>query len=186
MNDTELKLIAVATDLFAQYGVKRTSMAAVAESAGVSRQTIYSIFSSKDKLLAVAMQAFIDEILLNLNRDWQTCNSVEQTLDVYFKHSVYKPFDLLRRTPDIKDLIHGIGEETRKVAQKADATKTRLLAQQLEPYSRGLKASNSDTTAVASLIVTTSRELKTSVNSRRELDKLLQTLKKAVQALMDK
>lgn len=184
MNNTELKLVAAASELFARYGVKRTSMGAVAESAGVSRQTLYSLFSTKDKLLSVAMQSFIDGILIDLEQDWKKCSSVEQVMDVYFKHSVYKPFEMLRKTPDIQDLIQGIGEQTRRVARKADTTKTKLLAQQLEPFGRGLKASDSDATAVASLIVATTRDLKSSVNSRRELDKLLQTLKKAVQALL--
>jgi len=186
MNDTELKLVAVATEIFAQYGVKRTSMGEIAECAGVSRQTLYSFFNSKDKLLAVAMQSIIDEILSDLERDWKQCESVEQILDIYFKHSVYKPFEMLRKTPDIKDLIHGVGDETRKVAHKADTAKTKLLAQQLEPFRHGLEARNSDPVSVARLIVTTTRELKLSVNSRKELEKLLQTLKKAVQALVEK
>lgn len=186
MTDTELKLVAVATELFAQYGVKRTSMAAVAERAGVSRQTLYALFNNKDKLLAVAMQSFIDEILVNLERDWKLCDSVEQVLEIYFKHSVYMPFQLLRKTPDIKDLIHGIGEETRKVAQKSDAKKIKLLAQQLEPFSHSLKSGNNDTIAVANLIVTSTKEFKFSVSSRKELDKLLQTLTDAVQALIEK
>ena len=185
MNDTESKLVGAATQLFAQYGVKRTSMAEVAEGAGVSRQTLYSLFSSKDKLLAVTMQSIIDGIIADLERDWQQCDSVEQVLDVYFKHSVYKPFELLQKTPDIADLIRGIGEETRKVARKADTDKTKLLAKQLEPFSSRLKTRKSDPASVANLVVTTSRELKLSVNSRRELDKLLQTLKTAVQALVE-
>lgn len=72
---------------------------------------------------------------MTLNENWlqslPNCSpgtALNVPLDIYFKHSVYKPFEMLRKTPDIRDLITAIGEETRKVAHKADTTRTKLLA----------------------------------------------------------
>lgn len=186
MNESKLKVVGVAVELFARYGVKRTSMAEVAEQAGISRQTLYAQFSSKDKLLAAAMQSIIGQIYIELESEWEKCNSLDGILATYFKHAVYQPFEMLKKTPDLKDLIHGVGEETTKVAQKAEAEKTKLLAKQLEPFGSRLDAVSSDPTSVAHFVVTTTNELKYSVTSRRELDKLLKTLKLAIQAMLEK
>jgi len=108
------------------------------------------------------------------------------TTRTYFKHAVYVPFELLKKAPDIIDLIHGVADETAKVACKSEDEKTRLLAKQLEPYSKHLDQVNSDVSSVAKFIVMTSNELKYAVTSRRELDQLLQTLKLAIQAMLQK
>jgi len=167
MSETESKAVAAATELFSHYGFKRTSMAAVAEKAGLSRQTLYATFNNKDQLLAAAMSTLISKIIADMESDWQECTSVDQILTVYFKHAVYVPFELLKKAPDIIDLIHGVADETAKVACKSEDEKTRLLAKQLEPYSKHLDQVNSDVSSVAKFIVMTSNELKYAVTSRR-------------------
>jgi len=167
MSDTESKVVEVAVQMFSRYGVKRTSMASVAEAAGVSRQTLYAIFKSKDELLAAAMKSYIAKILLDLDRDWEQSTSPDEILTVYFKHAVYQPFEMLVLLPDLKDLLHGVGEATTKVACDSDVNKTKLLAKQLQPYKSRLSAVGSDPSAIAHFIVTTSNELKYSVNTRR-------------------
>jgi len=186
MNETETKIVAAAVELFSRYGVKRTSMTQVAEQAGTSRQTLYALFNNKDKLLAAAMQAVVTEIFTELDREWQECHSLEDMLGVYFDQAVYRPFEMLKKTPDIKDLIHGIGAATSSVAKQTDAEKTKLLAEQLRLFGRQRDDTGGDPTSVARFIVATTNELKYSVSSRRELEKLLDTLKIAILAMLEK
>jgi len=186
MNDTESKIVEVTIEMVSRYGVKRTSMASVAEEAGVSRQTLYAVFSNKDHLLAAAMRVVVSKILAELKEDWQDCTSVDQILTAYFKHAVYPPYEMLKKTPDLIDLIHGVGEENYKVARECDADKSKALAEQLQPFSAQLKKNNSDAASVGKFIVLTSNELKFSVSSRRELDNMLHTLKQAINAMLEK
>ena len=185
MNDSESKAVAAAIEMFTRYGARRTSMSAIAEKADISRQTLYAIFSSKDKLLAAAMEAAISQIYVKLERDWEHCTSVDQVIDVYFKNAVIAPFELLKKTPDLEDLIRGTEPLTYKVAEKAEAHKKKLLTKQLQEYEHQPDAFKSNPKSVAHLIVVTGKQLKFSIKSRRELDQLLKTLKHAVLALFD-
>ncbi|MEM7267680.1 MAG: helix-turn-helix domain-containing protein [Pseudomonadota bacterium] len=47
-------------EVFAQYGFRKTSMAELAEAAGVSRQTLYNRFQSKEAVLGWAMTGYSD------------------------------------------------------------------------------------------------------------------------------
>ena len=51
------------------------------------------------------MEATIAKIYVELERDWEYCTSVDQVIDVYFKHAVIAPFELLKKMPDLEDLI---------------------------------------------------------------------------------
>lgn len=186
MSETKIKLVEAATNMFSRYGVKRTSMAAIADEAGVSRQTLYATFSSKEDLLASAMQSVIADIISALEKDWQQCNSLEEVLTTYFKHAVYQPFEIMKDLPDLKDLLHGIDEATTKVVKETKAEKTKILAKQLLPYKDQFEANGTNATSVANFIVTTTTELKYSATSRRELDNLLKTLKLAILAMLNK
>ena len=48
-------IIAAATDLFSELGFAQTSMDKIAKKAGVSKQTVYSHFGSKDELFGGAI-----------------------------------------------------------------------------------------------------------------------------------
>jgi len=185
MSDTRSTIIDAAIDLVSRHGVKRTSMADVAARSGVSRQTLYVNFPKKDDLLAAAMLHFVRQLQAAMSAEWTETTSLSDVLDIYMKHAVYAPFKLIRKQPEIIDLIHGVGEETRKVAQQIEKEKAELLANQLEPYRARLKAKGSDPLKVGRFIVKTTTELKSTVTSVSELETLIDTLKLAVEALIE-
>lgn len=55
-------IVAAATRLFAQHGLRATSMEMVAKAAGVARQTVYSHFESKEALYTAVIPARLVEI----------------------------------------------------------------------------------------------------------------------------
>ncbi|EGD53591.1 TetR/AcrR family transcriptional regulator [Gordonia neofelifaecis] len=59
VSEQEQEILAAAADEFATEGIRRASMDAVAQAAGVSRSTLYRRFPSKDALFrAVALETF--------------------------------------------------------------------------------------------------------------------------------
>lgn len=54
--EKEADIRRAATDLFLAHGLKETSMDAVAQTAGVSKQTVYSHFGSKEDLFAAVIE----------------------------------------------------------------------------------------------------------------------------------
>lgn len=185
MTDVRSRIVDAVFELVCRYGVKRTSMADVAAQAGVSRQTLYVSFAKKDDLLAEAMAHFGRQLQDAISEEWENSENLEDILDVYLVHAAYKPFKLLQQHPDIVDLINGVGEQTRKVANQLHRDKTKQLAKRLESYRLSLEAKDSDPQSVAQLFVTTTLELKLSAKSNAELRALTRTLKQAVIALIE-
>lgn len=90
----------------------------------------------------------------------------------------------MQRSPDLKDLLNGVGDSTSRVAKQAFKRKTKPLAEQFEPYRERLESLNSDPESVANLIVLTTHELKQSTSTRQELKRLLDTLKVAACSML--
>ena len=58
------KMLEAASELFLLQGFDNVSMAAVADKANVSKQTVYSHFGSKDKLFCAALEAKCEKFQL--------------------------------------------------------------------------------------------------------------------------
>ena len=183
MSDTQVKIIKAAIAVFTRYGGRRSSMSDVAQQAGVSRQTLYGNFKSKDELMAAAMTHSVDMILEAVSNDWAACTSLSDILDVYFKNAVLQPFEVMQNMPDLVDLMRGVGDTFTKVSRAADAKKGAKLAAKLEQYASKLETSGSDPRSVAELVVRSTTEFKYSASSEEGLKRLLATLKVAVLAL---
>lgn len=69
------------------------------------------------------MRKIIGQIKVILIAEWEDCSSVNKILDVYYTHSVLKTHLVLSATPDLKDLLHGIGPNTKKLAERAETEK---------------------------------------------------------------
>jgi len=184
MNDIKSRLIQSAIETFSQYGVKKTSMADIAERAGVSRQTLYINFENKDEMLAAAMISVIDGILENLESQWRKSDSIEDKLNAYFESSTIPIFNMLESQPDAKDLILGVGEHSHKVAKDCEKKKIRLLTDELLPHADQLKKSATTPKDVSTFVVHTSTNFIYTVDTRRELKGLIATLKNSVLAMV--
>lgn len=55
--DRTARILEAATEVFGRYGFRQTSMAGVAEAAGLSRQSLYAHFASKEALFAACIEA---------------------------------------------------------------------------------------------------------------------------------
>ncbi len=60
--DTEPDVCAALLGEFARFGFRRTSMVGLAEAAGVSRQTLYNRFGSKDAVLSWAVEGLSERL----------------------------------------------------------------------------------------------------------------------------
>jgi AcrR family transcriptional regulator len=70
--DTDDAILGAAVELLAESGLRKTTIAAVAERAGVARATIYLRWSSRDKLIAAAARHALGRAPFSLTRDLAT------------------------------------------------------------------------------------------------------------------
>lgn len=184
MESTEVKIINAATVVFTQGGVRGSSLRKVAEMAGVSRQTLYAHFGTKDDLLAAVIRQVVSDMLAQLHHSWQGSETLDQQLEQFFDLAIRKPFDLLQVHPDLKDLLRGVGYKTAQIADHADEEKAAALQQVLARYGQQLASNGISAGQLGGYIVDVSRNLKYSCANREDLDQNLDLLKKSVLALV--
>jgi AcrR family transcriptional regulator len=182
-SDTKVRIVRAAIDAISRYGVRRTSMADVAAAAGVSRQTLYDNFANKDSLLSAAMMLATEDMMAELAAACDGCEDVGQILDAYLEHAVYRPFEIMQRLPDLKDLLKGPNGMNAQTVQALYDRKAGELAKRLAPYQSQMSAFGTDPVAVAELVMRTANDLKFGTDDIAELRRLMTTLKISVVAL---
>ncbi len=185
MNEKDKRFVEVAISVLSKYGVRRTTMGEIAAQAGVSRQTLYASFASKEEIMAAAMQYAIDKTLAEIKRDWQGADTVADKLDIYFQHAVITYFELIRNMPDASDLIAGTDAATIEERQKGEARKCQALAALFGPYEAVLARSGMTGGDLADFVQNSSTNFKYIARDRAHLDRLLASLKSAVLSLIN-
>lgn len=92
---TRRRLIESAATLFADHGVRSTSLIAVAENAGFSRGAVHGNFSDKDELAAAVVQFVVEDLGPELVRALNSPGSANDRLAAYVSTHI----DYCRREP---------------------------------------------------------------------------------------
>ncbi|GAA1858238.1 TetR/AcrR family transcriptional regulator [Brevibacterium marinum] len=109
---TRRRLIESAAQLFAEHGVRGTSLIAVAENAGFSRGAIHGNFSDKDELASAVMKFVIEDLGPELTRALGSRASTNERLATYISTHI----DYCRREPTrAAAIIAAVGYLGRKV-----------------------------------------------------------------------
>lgn len=90
-NDLSPKAKAVlgaATRLFLKNGYGKTGMDAIAREAGVSKQTVYSNFASKEKLFTAIIAQMCDRFFVPLYDFWDSAEPPAKTLSKFAGHVI--------------------------------------------------------------------------------------------------
>ena len=184
MTDKQIEIIEAATNTFARYGVKRTTMGDIAEQAGVSRQTLYAFYPGKDEILSAAIVSMANQMLVAVKSDWEGTQDLGERLQIYFNHCILKPYDVLQNMPDLKDVLNGIGDKSACATQNAYELKASLLVDGLSGAHLARNVSEAELVSIANFIENSSRNFKYTVASKKELIELLDTLKRSVIAMI--
>lgn len=183
MSDKETKIVEAAMDAISRYGIRRTTMSDIAGKAGISRQTLYTICSNKDEVLAKVIKFSANQTLANIMSEWENDLTLGEVLDAYFEHAVITYYDMLQTMPDSNDLIADVGHINSDEIKQVEKTKMEALARQLKPYAANLKSAGTNEQDVAEFIMRASTNFKYSAEDRKHLDRLLGSLKASVLAL---
>jgi len=99
-------LLVKAFDVFVRYGYRKTSLDEVGRAIGLSRQTLYQRYKSKENLFRSIIQEFMENInnVAVLIFEDQTL-SLEQQLFKVFDYWTGGYFEMLNKSPHITELI---------------------------------------------------------------------------------
>ena len=116
-------ILEAAIDQFSQRGVAATSMAHIAEAAGVSRPALYQYFADKDEIFASAFvglfEQLVDAALLALEEPGTTADRLDRFLQRY-------EGDLFERMSASTHVDEIVGAKNEQVAVAAAAVVSRL------------------------------------------------------------
>jgi AcrR family transcriptional regulator len=88
-NITKNHIIKTATELFARYGLKKTTMDEIAENAGIAKGTIYIYFESKENLFVAIVNKEAEEYFQKLESVINSYANPEEKLKA-FVHSFFE------------------------------------------------------------------------------------------------
>lgn len=99
------QIIEAATGIFLRYGYERTTMADIAKASGVSRPTLYSSFSDKERIYRAVLETMAAEKLAELQQGLAVHEDLEGRLHYACETWTIQGYELVRGNPDAKDLF---------------------------------------------------------------------------------
>lgn len=180
MTDTRTSIVEAATRTVAKHGARKTAMVDIAQAAGVSRQTLYALFGSKDELVAETINHNARINFAEVEEGLRGCSSLEEELEVYFTKTIVRSFELIQGSEDLEDIMSGHSEAGRAALAVLEKQHKKLVSRLLAPYNKQIEASGQSANQLAHFCVTCARGFKYSAKSRRDLNVLLKALKTSV------
>lgn len=102
--DRKKHILSAAAETFARYGHEKTSMADIARSAGVSRQTVYNTFNNKEEIFSAMVEARLTRLRSKIRAAWDDTSSFSEFLDVFLEMVPIAWYDELTTFGDPRDL----------------------------------------------------------------------------------
>lgn len=183
MNEREKKIVEAAISVISRYGFRKTTMGDIAKEAGLSRQTVYAVFPSKEDILHEGMRITWKDAVERIRLKCRDLDALDEKLDIFFQHAVIDFHDLICRMPDANDLITGFSPPGSEVYGMVLAQQKILLLELLQPYEALLVKHGQDADSVAEFVQHSASNFKYIAKDRAHLRRLIGSLKSAVLAL---
>ena len=181
----EQRVIEAAKLVFLRYGYKRVTMADIAEAAGMSRPALYLVFPSKEEtLIAVTAQVFatmLEETREGLGR----FPGVKDKLKFAFETWTVRGYELVRASPDAKDLVESSYEFATEATNKAAADFVAVLSDVLEPLVQRQARLDLSSVEIAQLLVSAMPGFKIAAKNTEQLRKSINAVIDLVLAGLD-
>ena len=118
-------ILEAAIDQFSRRGVAATSMANIAEAAGVSRPALYQYFSDKDEIFASAFVGLFEQLVHRALVALEQPGTTADRLDEFLQRYEGDLFERMSASPHVDEII---GAKNEQVAAAAAEVVSRLAA----------------------------------------------------------
>ena len=184
MTKKQILVLEAAIAVFSRYGVRKATMGEIAQTAQISRQTLYAIYPSKEDIFANALRLMTERSFQDIHDEWERSTSLDEKLNAYFDHFIIAYFRHIQALPDADDLLTGIDEITANFVKEIEGQKAVLLEGLFEPYREQLLAFETTPENLADFFQTSSSNFKNAANDEPHLVRLLIPLKQSVLAML--
>ncbi|MFK8033754.1 MAG: TetR/AcrR family transcriptional regulator [Hyphomicrobiales bacterium] len=184
MNDKQINILTRAVEVFSRYGFKKTTMGDIADQAGISRQTLYASYKSKEEVMSAAMLFLTDKTILEIRAAWEAQDTLSEKIDTFYELLILAYYRAVQKMPDAEELLKGpesLGPETLKYA---DNRKTELLEELFVPYEAKFAARGMTSKDYADFFLKAAASFKFSSEDEAHLARLLTSLKTATELML--
>ncbi|WP_211300929.1 TetR/AcrR family transcriptional regulator [Aliiruegeria haliotis] len=175
--DREKIILDAAVRVFSRYGVKRSSMHDLASEAGVSRQTLYNAFSSKNDILRRLIRVYADEGVDEIRSGLGAAQGLSERLDLAFRKIALEPYDLIASSPNAEDIVEGFNASSQQELAVAEERFRSVIEEILKPYEASLAAAGFSLPALSDFVQRSAKAAKKGARDRDHLVQLLGTLR---------
>lgn len=180
MSISQEALIEAAIRVILRYGIRRTTMHDIATEAGVSRQTLYTVFENKEAVLRGTVRLLADGALERIERGCATSATLDQQLDIVFEELALAPFRLVHSAPEANDIVEGMTAACADEVREASARYRAAIERVLAPHATAIGGGAMSLDALADFIQTSLHAFKKTARDEQHLHALLGTLKHLV------
>lgn len=178
MSDRDTQIITAASELFMRYGIGRVTMADIAKTAGVARQTLYNAYANKDDVLRAVARHSTAQTFDAVQAPWDTAPDIAANIDIYYDVVPLAWFDMVASAPDAAEIIDGLNAVAKSEMDEAMAKWRAMFAEKFQ------SAGAADPATMADFFVSASKSAKYDAIDRTALVKRLDMLKQAVLAML--
>ena len=183
MTPKDEKILEAAMRVFSRYGIKRATMNDVAEEAGLVRQTLYTVFPSKDALLCGVIRYWGETIIAETREGWKTAGTLDEKLEIFFEHGIRQPYRIIRAAPDADEVMKGANPVGEAEVERLNQKKAALLAEALAPFKDALERRGQSVENYAEFVQHALVNLKHVARDEAQLDRQLAALKASILAV---
>lgn len=177
MTEREKNILDAAVRAFSRYGVKRTSMADLAEEAGVSRQTLYNAYRNKDDVLRALIRYYTDRAVRETEAALEGTCELGAQLDAVFDKMALSGFDIVQATPNARDIIEGFNATSQDELEVTAERFRVLLEKVLAPHEPALARAGLSAAELSGVLERSAKALSGAARDRDQLVRQLDTLK---------
>ncbi|MCY4305497.1 MAG: helix-turn-helix domain containing protein [Aestuariivita sp.] len=170
-------IVQTAMQLFAHYGVGKTSMNEIAAAAGVARQTLYNTFDDKEELIFTALLHYAQKTQENVMQECASLTSPEDRIEILFDQLLMTPFEAMQAFPHLDEVLeigNKLPDEKRHEITRAYVDAIGIV---LIPYKIRLEERKIDFLKLCRFLKSTFSQLKREAVNKQHLRELFDPLK---------
>lgn len=180
MTDRRKNIIEAAQAIFLRYGFARTTMADIANAAGLSRPTLYASFPDKAEIFRAVLESMVADELAALEAGLETHEGFAARMTYLSETWVLDGYDLVAANPDAKDMFDMSFAVVRESYALFEDLLTDLISEAFADSARA-----GDARRLARMAVAAMKGFKDIAQDREDLREMIRSLVGAVSAVVE-
>ncbi len=150
--------------------------------AGISRPTLYGVFSNKEEVLLAVLRTLSDRTMAAIEAELLTATNLSKKLDIAFEHAVLKGYESLSSSTDAFEVLSSVNNAGKYEIARGNERFRALMERLLIEHEAEVRTTNLTRKKLSDFIQNAARGCRNTAKDEAHLKKLLNALKALVLA----